>query len=110
MSIACLSTVRASAAPHRVAALDHRRAPLIEALSEYQAQAIVPFSTPGHKRGAADEEMRLVLGAATFAADVWLNAGDFDRCLRAAEELAADAWGAERSFFLSNGSSAGNHS
>ena len=29
--------------------------------------------------------------------------------LGAAEALAADAWGADRSYFLLNGSSAGNH-
>jgi lysine decarboxylase len=49
-----------------------------------------------------------MLGEAVFAADVWPETGSFDRDRRAAEELAADAWGAERAWILGNGSSAGN--
>jgi arginine/lysine/ornithine decarboxylase len=109
MSVVCLTAERSSAAPVRDNAVDHREAPLLDALREYQDRSIVPFSTPGHKRGAAVDEATLkVLGVSTFASDIWLNAGVFDRCLRAAEALAADAWGAERGYFLSNGSSAGN--
>jgi arginine/lysine/ornithine decarboxylase len=40
---------------------------------------------------------------------VWLNTGDHDRLRRLAEALAARTWGADRSFFLVNGSSSGNH-
>ncbi|HEY7031719.1 MAG TPA: aminotransferase class I/II-fold pyridoxal phosphate-dependent enzyme [Thermomicrobiales bacterium] len=110
MSVVCLSAERSKPFPSSGIGVDHREAPLLAALREYREREIVPFSTPGHKQGAAvDDEAMAVLGASTFAADVWLNAGDFDRCLRAAESLAADAWGAERGFFLSNGSSAGNH-
>jgi arginine/lysine/ornithine decarboxylase len=50
-----------------------------------------------------------MLGGELFAADVWLETGAYDRTLRAAESLAATAWGADRSFFLGNGSSSGNH-
>ena len=98
-----------------VRALDHRRAPLVEGLRGYAEQGIVPFSTPGHKLGAGiDSELRVVLGGAAFAADIPLGGGVDDshfraNTLRAAEDLAADAWGADRSFFLVNGSSAGNH-
>lgn len=88
----------------------HGRAPLVEALGHYRAAGTVAFSTPGHKGGAAaNDDLREVLGAAVFASDIWLNTGDHDAVQREAEDLAADAWGAERSFFLTNGSSAGNH-
>lgn len=88
----------------------HRRAPLLEALRQYRTAGTVAFSTPGHKGGAAaNDDLREVLGAAVFASDIWLNTGDHDAVQREAEDLAADAWGAERSFFLTNGSSAGNH-
>src|SRR5262245_34513147 len=104
MSVVCLSAERSSVGAAPEAGVDHREVPMLAALRKYREREIVPFSTPGHKRGAAvDGETLSVLGDSTFAADVWLNAGDFDRCLRAAETLAADAWGAERGFFLSNG-------
>ena len=95
--------------------LDHRRAPLVEGIRRYRERGILPFSTPGHKLGVgADPELRDLLGAAAFAGDIPLGGGIDDShfrgdTLRAAEALAADAWGAERSFFLVNGSSAGNH-
>ncbi len=88
----------------------HRRAPLVEALRHYQAAGTVAFSTPGHKGGAAaNGDLRDILGAAIFASDIWLNTADHDAIQREAEDLAADAWDAERTFFLTNGSSAGNH-
>ena len=88
---------------------DHRVVPLVEALQRYRAAGTVSFSTPGHKQGAgADAELRAMLGDDVFAHDVWLNTGDHHRALRAAEALAADAWGADRSLFLGNGSTAGN--
>ena len=88
---------------------DHRVVPLVEALQRYRAAGTVSFSTPGHKQGVgADAELRAMLGDGVFAHDVWLNTGDHHRALQAAEALAADAWGADRSLFLGNGSTAGN--
>src|SRR5437773_912972 len=86
------------------------RLPLVEALERYQRLGTLPFSCAGHKLGSgADRELVAMLGAELFAADVWLDTTTFDRALRQAEALAAEAWGAERSFFLGNGSSSGNH-
>ncbi len=99
----------------RVTALDHRRAPLVEAIARYAERGMRPFSTPGHKGGVGlDPEFRDLLGLAAFAGDIPLGGGVDDShfrgdTLRVAEALAADAWGANRSFFLVNGSSAGNH-
>jgi arginine/lysine/ornithine decarboxylase len=90
--------------------LDHSEEPLLAALLRDQAQGTVPFTTPGHKRGAGvDQTLRDLLGDRLFAADVWLGTAAHDRALRAAEMLCAAAWGAERSYFLGNGSSSGNH-
>ena len=95
--------------------VDHRRAPLLEGILAYQAQGIVPFSTPGHKLGlGADRELRETFGECLFHADIPLGGGVGDthfsgEALRVAEALAADAWGANRSFFLLNGYTAGNH-
>jgi arginine/lysine/ornithine decarboxylase len=86
---------------------DQARAPMLAALARYQATITAPFSAPGHKRGAgASAGVRALLGDA-FAADVWLGVADHDPAQREAEDLAAAAWGAERSFFLVNGSSSG---
>jgi arginine/lysine/ornithine decarboxylase len=88
----------------------HYRAPFVEVLQHYQALGTVPFSCAGHKRGGgADPELIALLGAELFAADVWLDTTIHDQTLRAAEALAAAAWGADWSYFLGNGSSSGNH-
>ncbi len=87
----------------------HQRTPIIEALRSYAAAESVSFSTPGHKGGAGlDAQVRELLGSRFAGADVWLNTADHDRTRRLAEDLAAQTWGAERSFFLVNGSSSGN--
>jgi arginine/lysine/ornithine decarboxylase len=75
----------------------------------------VPFSTPGHKLGiGADAELRDTFGERAFRADIPLGGGVGDThfggdTLRVAEAMAADAFDADRSFFLLNGSTAGNH-
>jgi arginine/lysine/ornithine decarboxylase len=85
-------------------------APIVAALRSDAEDGLVPFSCPGHKRGqGAAGELRALLGDGVFDRDVWLNTGDHDRLRRAAEALAARTWGADRSFFLVNGSSSGNH-
>ena len=87
----------------------HDPAPFLEALRSSQERGMVPFSCPGHKggQGAAGDVLAL-LGQGVFDHDVWLNTGDHDRLRRVAESLAARTWGADRSFFLVNGSSSGN--
>jgi arginine/lysine/ornithine decarboxylase len=95
--------------------LDQNQAPLLDGLRAYKARDMAPFSTPGHKLGAgADPELLELLGAEVFRADIPLGGGVSDTHfrgapLRKAEQLAAAAWGADRTFFLLNGSSAGNH-
>lgn len=94
---------------------DHRRAPLLEATKRFLAADITPFCTPGHKRGhAIDAEYAEVFGAAFLNADIPMGGGldttHFNHGLLVqAELLGADAWGAERTYYLINGSSTGNH-
>lgn len=96
-------------------AVDHHRAPLVEALRRFKQGDFAPFSTPGHKRGVgADPELVELVGLDAFCADIPLSGAADDLHLRndvlgQAEALGAAAWGAERSFYLLNGSSAGNH-
>jgi arginine/lysine/ornithine decarboxylase len=95
--------------------IDHQRAPILEGVLAYQHQGILPFSTPGHKLGiGADAELRDTFGEHAFRSDIPLGGGVGDthfggEALRVAEAMAADAWDADRSFFLLNGSTAGNH-
>jgi arginine/lysine/ornithine decarboxylase len=87
-----------------------RRTPVLEVIRAYQQASTIAFSTPGHKLGAGvSDELHALLGADFFQADIWLNTAEHDAAVRAAEALAADVWGADRTFFLVNGSSGGNH-
>ncbi|MFN8591903.1 MAG: DegT/DnrJ/EryC1/StrS family aminotransferase [Thermomicrobiales bacterium] len=89
--------------------LDQRQMPIVSAIASYRRSGTISFSTPGHKGGAGfDPALRDLLGDDLGEADVWLNPADHAAALTAAERLAAGAWGADRTFFLTNGSSAGN--
>jgi arginine/lysine/ornithine decarboxylase len=100
---------------HSYNMVDHRRAPILEGIARYFKNGVLPFSTPGHKRGVGmDEEFAQLFAKAGLAFDIPLGGGVDDTNFvadsrRVAEDLAADAWGADRTFFLVNGSSAGNH-
>ncbi len=94
--------------------LDHTRAPFIEAVRAYRDQKMTPFSTPGHKQGLGmDPELIELYGVDAFASDIPVSGGadgihfDLDTWLLA-ERLGADAWHADRTFYLVNGSSTGN--
>jgi len=91
-------------------AVNHQQMPLLEALGRYQETIAAPFSAPGHKRGiGASGDLQALLGEDALAADVWLGISAHDPAQRAAEDLAANAWGADRTFFLVNGSTSGTH-
>lgn len=95
-------------------ALDQTRAPLVEALAAYREAGIIPFSTPGHKLGVGiAPELRELYGADAFRVDIPVSGGVDDihfhhQTLLRAEELGAAAWGADRTFYLVDGSSSGN--
>lgn len=91
--------------------MDHDRAPLLEALAEYQRLDRYGFTPPGHRHGrGADPRTIDVLGLEPFRADVLASMGLDDRSssgkvLESAETLMADAVGAEHAFFSTCGSS-----
>lgn len=91
------------------------RLPICEALEEYVATGIVRFHMPGHKGGrGVSQKAREYLGEKVFALDVTGVEGLDDLnapqgIIKEAEELAAKAFGADRTFFLVNGTSAGMH-
>jgi arginine/lysine/ornithine decarboxylase len=91
--------------------MDHSQAPVLAALADYQRRRDVPFSPPGHKQArGADKRVVEVLGAAVFSSDIVAVAGLDDRrssrgILEHAQELMADAVGAEHTFFITCGTS-----
>lgn len=91
--------------------MDHNEAPLLDALDSYHKLDRYGFTPPGHRQGrGADSRVRDILGADTFRADVLASAGLDDRSssggyLKKAEQLMADAVGADQAFFSTCGSS-----
>ena len=91
--------------------MDHSRVPVLEALQEFRRRGDVVYGPPGHKQGrGADPRVVDIVGEGVFASDVLSLNGLDDRresqgILTQAEELMADAVGAERAFFSTCGSS-----
>jgi arginine/lysine/ornithine decarboxylase len=90
-------------------------APYFQALVDYAARKPGRFHIPGHKGGpGADPAMVEAFGPGAFAHDIpslieGIDIGEQPTPFERAQELAAEAWGAERSWFLINGASSGNH-
>jgi len=90
-------------------------APYLEALHDYVVHGVLPFHTPGHHQGrGAPANLVKLLGKRALQADITqvLGMDDIHRphsVTRRAQELAAEAYGADHSYFLVNGSTAGNH-
>jgi len=95
-------------------ALKQERAPLYEAVVSYVRKRKVSFHTPGHKHGhAIPAAFRHFVGETVFDMDLTLLAEvdslhEPQTVIRDAQALAAEAYGADASFFLVNGSTVGN--
>lgn len=94
-----------------MAVVDQERAPLLEALEAYRRDGRYGFTPPGHRQGRGVEpRARSIIGAEAFASDLLASGGLDDRrmsneYLSDAEQLMADAVGAELAFFSTCGSS-----
>ncbi|MEE3716438.1 aminotransferase class V-fold PLP-dependent enzyme [Tumidithrix elongata RA019] len=87
--------------------LNQDTAPLFDAVKAYLKVDHAPFYMPGHKRGQGiDPEFAALLGENLFRLDLPELPG-LDRAIAAAEDLAAEAYGADRTWFLVNGSTCG---
>jgi lysine decarboxylase len=90
--------------------------PYVDALLAYSAMDPGRFQVPGHKGGlGADPAMVAVVGEVGLRNDVpsiteGVDVGPEPTPFQQAQLLAADAWGAKRTWFLMNGASQGNHS
>lgn len=88
--------------------LNQDRAPIAEALTEFENNRVVPFDVPGHKRGKGNPELTAFLGRKCMSLDVNSMKPLDNLChpvsvIREAEELAADAFGAAYAFFMVGG-------
>ncbi|MGG7098488.1 aminotransferase class I/II-fold pyridoxal phosphate-dependent enzyme [Clostridium sardiniense] len=88
--------------------LSQENAPIYEALKWYRNQRIVPFDVPGHKQGRGNEELREFLGEDCLSVDVNSMKPLDNLChptsvIKDAEKLAAEAFNADRAFFMVNG-------
>lgn len=93
--------------------LDHSRTPYADALEKYAARNTLRLNVPGHNaRPEAATRLSEYFGHRTLELDVTpllpgLDSGDGNP-LAEARELAADAWAAARTWFLTNGASQAN--
>jgi arginine decarboxylase len=91
--------------------MDHSKAPVLEALQAFRERGDVTFGPPGHRQGrGVDPRVLNIMGEGVFASDVLSLNGLDDRrqsqgMLSQAQELMADAVGADEAFFSTCGSS-----
>ena len=90
-------------------------APYLEAVAAYGLRGSTRFHVPGHKGGGgADPGLRSALGPAALLLDVpqdieGIDIGPTPTPYERAERLAAEAYGADRCWFMTNGATQGNH-
>ena len=90
---------------------DQSRAPILEALVEYRNRGDYSFGPPGHRQGrGVDQRVMDIMGEGVFASDVLSLNGLDDRrqsngLIEQAQQLMAEAVGAEHAFFSTCGSS-----
>ncbi|MFG3227130.1 aminotransferase class I/II-fold pyridoxal phosphate-dependent enzyme [Kitasatospora sp. NPDC048194] len=91
--------------------MDQSQAPVLEALAAFHANPMTGFTPPGHRQGrGTDPRVLQALGAEVFRSDVLATGGLDDRTssrgiLEHAQELMAEAVGADHTFFSTCGSS-----
>lgn len=93
--------------------LDQSKMPLVSALQRCADRPNAAFYTPGHKRGqGASASLRQLLGSAALRADLpelpeLDNLFAPEGVIAQAQQLAAQAFGAQQTWFLANGSTCG---
>lgn len=85
-----------------------KKAPIYEALEKFRKKRVVPFDVPGHKRGRGNPELVELLGEKCVNLDVNSMKPLDNLChpvsvIKEAEELVADAFGAEHAFLMIGG-------
>lgn len=92
--------------------LSQESTPILDALKNYMHENTISFHVPGHKHGAGNPEFTEFIGKNAMNIDLTIMP-DLDSIMhpagviKDAETLAAEAFGADRAFFLVNGTSSG---
>lgn len=87
--------------------------PLLAAMQHYIQDRVIPFHTPGHKQGKGMHvTLEKLIGKDALALDLALieELDDFHEpygCIKDAQDLAAQLYGADHSFFVINGTTGG---
>src|SRR3712207_2910509 len=90
-------------------------APYLDAVVAYAFRGTARYHVPGHKGGpGADPGLRKAIGVDGLATDVpqdvhGIDLGPSPTPYERAERLAAEAFGAARTWFLTNGATQGSH-
>ena len=91
--------------------MNQNETPLFNALMEYVNRETLPFHVPGHKKGVGiDKEFKEFIGDNPFKIDVTVfklvdSLHHPTGPIKAAQELASDAYGSDASFFSIHGTS-----
>lgn len=90
--------------------MDHSKTPIFTAMKEYHKRKVVPFDVPGHKHGRGLREYAEYFGNTMLELDVnSMKPLDFlgnpTGVIKEAEDLLADAFGADRGYFIVGGTS-----
>lgn len=91
---------------------NQERTPLFDALRRYVDEGTISFHVPGHKHGVGLPEFTQFTGKNVMNIDLTLLP-DLDSiyhptgAIKEAQDLAADAYGAEHAYFLVNGTTSG---
>jgi arginine/lysine/ornithine decarboxylase len=90
--------------------MDQYRTPLFSAMKAYRNNNVIPFDVPGHKHGLGLPEYKNYFGEAMLELDVnSMKPLDFlgnpISVIKESEELLAEAFGADRSYFIVGGTS-----
>ena len=91
--------------------INQNRLPFVESLEEYKKQHMVPFHTPGHKIGVGAPTLLTEWMGSALSYDLGLmyaidDYHEPERELLEAQQLAAQAFGADHTWFSINGTSA----
>ncbi|WP_371365488.1 Arginine decarboxylase [Sporomusa rhizae] len=93
--------------------LDQTKVPLLAAMNTYVHDKVIPFHTPGHKMGKGMHQVFAdVVPRDTLALDLALmyeldDLHEPHGPIKAAQDLAADLYGADHSYFVVNGTTGG---
>ncbi|RKD31331.1 aminotransferase class I/II-fold pyridoxal phosphate-dependent enzyme [Thermohalobacter berrensis] len=92
--------------------INHNRTPLFDALKDYYERNVISFDVPGHKKNReglkefADFVGEKVLKVDANSMKPLDNLGNPISVIKEAQDLAADAFGADHCFFMVNGTTA----